>query len=433
VESVIVINPSNTPNASPILTNPPIDRGRLGVIYYHTAAAYDPDGDSLSYQLTTCKSGANQTVPGYMYPDAGLGGSFSISPQGFVTWSAPQQVGEYNFAFVINEWRKTNCNGAYQFIGSVTRDMQVIIKQPTPSTLTIGPLPDTCVVAGTSFSRNISVTSSTIVNLNLLGSASNTMVSNYATINPVNGTGNFTSTFSWNTGCSDAGNQTQEILFSIFESPNNYFKYYSGFRFKIVPPAPVITAVSIDTAMVKLTWNKSACASTIKGYYIYRKTALNSWTHSSCENGVPAYSGFYPIGFNNPTDTSFTDTNFWGITNGSPGNYIVTAVTNDCTESFADTIKAVTYVVGLKENNLDNNTVSVYPNPVLNEINISINRPANEVLTMYLLSVQGQLIFSQTAKASSWLTIPCPSLAPGIYFLRIVNKDGVVTKKIVKE
>ena len=41
-------------DASPVLLNPPYDKAALGYIFIHNPAAYDPDGDSLSYGLTPC-------------------------------------------------------------------------------------------------------------------------------------------------------------------------------------------------------------------------------------------------------------------------------------------------------------------------------------------------------------------------------------------
>jgi hypothetical protein len=55
IESTLIIDPYRFPNNSPVLTYPPIDRGCVGRRFIHNANAYDPDGDSLSYELKDCR------------------------------------------------------------------------------------------------------------------------------------------------------------------------------------------------------------------------------------------------------------------------------------------------------------------------------------------------------------------------------------------
>ena len=55
IESELVINPFLGYNNSVQLLNPPIDQGCVGKLFIHNPAAYDVDGDSLSYQLVVCQ------------------------------------------------------------------------------------------------------------------------------------------------------------------------------------------------------------------------------------------------------------------------------------------------------------------------------------------------------------------------------------------
>ena len=55
IETIVVINPFIGGNSSPQLMTPPIDNGCTNVIYYHNPGAYDPDGDSLSYSVISCR------------------------------------------------------------------------------------------------------------------------------------------------------------------------------------------------------------------------------------------------------------------------------------------------------------------------------------------------------------------------------------------
>jgi len=51
IETIVVINPRLGYNNSPVLLNPPLDNGCVGVTYYHNVSAYDPDGDQLTFKL----------------------------------------------------------------------------------------------------------------------------------------------------------------------------------------------------------------------------------------------------------------------------------------------------------------------------------------------------------------------------------------------
>ena len=68
VETQVIIDPFLFCNNTPILLNPPIDKGIVGQIYEHNPAAWDPDGDSLAYVMISCKQNRDMDVPGYRLP-----------------------------------------------------------------------------------------------------------------------------------------------------------------------------------------------------------------------------------------------------------------------------------------------------------------------------------------------------------------------------
>lgn len=127
IESRMIISSITGTNSSPVLTNPPIDQASLSVCFTHNPGAVDADGDSLSYEMTTCRGENGQTVPLYSYPESSWNG-FAINPTtGLLSWCTPQYLAEYNIAFIVKEWRK-NTSGVPQMIGYVLRDMQVLVK-----------------------------------------------------------------------------------------------------------------------------------------------------------------------------------------------------------------------------------------------------------------------------------------------------------------
>ena len=120
METQLIISAFLGFNNSPVLLQAPIDEGTLGQIFIHNANAYDPDGDSLSYELIYCKGSDGLPIPGYTYPVAS--NSFTLDPiSGDLVWDSPMSCGEFNVAFLIREYR----NGAQ--IGFVERDMQITI------------------------------------------------------------------------------------------------------------------------------------------------------------------------------------------------------------------------------------------------------------------------------------------------------------------
>src|SRR6185436_10445772 len=167
LETEIEIDPFKGCNNSPRLLVPPIDKACTGAAWFHNPGAYDIDGDSLSYKLILPRQSLDdgQVIPvgNYTFPnnqthyagidynhaqEDGLGQpTFAIDPiTGTITWDAPGEDGEYNIAFLVIEWRKIN--DVWLEVGSITRDMQIIVEDCPNKHPIIEPPPDTCVVAG---------------------------------------------------------------------------------------------------------------------------------------------------------------------------------------------------------------------------------------------------------------------------------------------
>ena len=157
VQTKLVINFGTTGNNSPILLQPPIDQGTFNQLYIHNPNANDPDGDSLSYEITDCRGLGGSVCQGYYLPQGQPAFQHSVISINAVTgdfiWKTPEfnsqkMSGEYlfNFAIIIREWRRLS-NGNLINIGYVTRDFQVEIENSTdqpPQILAH----DTCVEAG---------------------------------------------------------------------------------------------------------------------------------------------------------------------------------------------------------------------------------------------------------------------------------------------
>src|SRR5690606_24683959 len=161
IETELIIDPVLGCNNTPKLLIPPIDRACTGIAWFHNPGAYDPDGDSLSYELVIPFRERNTTVVGYKDPadayfysnysmgnETGTGPpNFSINPiDGTLTWDAPGMSGEYNIAFIIREWRFVQ--GNWYSIGFVRRDMQIIVDDCDNERPDLEVPDDVCVEAG---------------------------------------------------------------------------------------------------------------------------------------------------------------------------------------------------------------------------------------------------------------------------------------------
>ncbi len=70
IETFIDIDPFKGCNNTPQLLIPPIDRACPGVAFFHNPGAFDPDGDSLSYEMVIPFGDRSLTVAKYRDPNS---------------------------------------------------------------------------------------------------------------------------------------------------------------------------------------------------------------------------------------------------------------------------------------------------------------------------------------------------------------------------
>lgn len=332
--------PGTSPDNSPVLLNPPIDSGCVGIPFLHNPAASDPDHDSLSYELIFCRGENNLPIPDYNYPYAT--NSFTLNAvTGDLIWDSPDSAGEYNIAFLIISWKKFG--NTWVRIGEVERDMQVrIIQCPIsfepPQILAVA---DTCILAGDTLSFNVTAfdPNHDFVTLSSVGSPY--IISNPAVFTPppnnsLNDT--VTGTFNWNTNCNNIASQPYQVTFraSDINSTISLVTYESVLITVIAPP---ITGLTVDPNgnTMMLHWNPSAC-SNVDHYNIYHRVGTYPGViECPCQTGVPSFTDYVLKGTtNNLNDTTFIDSNNGaGLAIGISHCYMVTAVFADGSESCA--------------------------------------------------------------------------------------------------
>lgn len=333
VETEILINPFLGYNSSVELLNPPIDQGCVGKTFIHNPAAYDSDGDSLSYKLVICKGAGGYDIPGYSIPIATE--YFKIdSITGDLIWETPALQGEYNVAFVVEEWRY-GVN-----ISKVRRDMQINIVACDHDPPVIETIDDTCVIAGDFLQFDVLAFDPDQTNVELTAFGGPFELSQnpaYIDPDPASGNDSVVTTFNWPTLCTHVRLEPYTAVFKARDNgfPVNLVDFKTVF-IKVIAPAPEnLVAIPLGTG-INLSWEKSTCSNAI-GYKIYRKSGPSGWEPDFCETGVPYYTGFSliaevdDINILNYRD----DNNGSGLVHGIDYCYRVTAVFFDDAESKA--------------------------------------------------------------------------------------------------
>lgn len=330
LESIVVINPFLGANSSPRLLNPPIDDGCRGVTYYHNPGAYDPDGDSLSYSLVTCRGYDGEDIPGYQLPAAS--NSISIDPYtGDLVWDSPIMQGEYNIAILIQEWR----NGV--LIGSVVRDMQITISDCDNEPPEIRCMDDTCVTAGDilDFSVIADDPNSTSVTLTATGGIF-TLSCSRALFSSAQGPPAVEGHFYWSTQCCHVRRAAYTALFKAADNgPQINLTAFKTVTITVVAPKPEnLTATPVGNT-IALSWDTHACENA-RGYKIYRREGGYDFEPDNCETGLPAYTGYQYIGMTEHIDETFfiDDGSQLPLNHGTEYCYRIYAFFDDGSESY---------------------------------------------------------------------------------------------------
>jgi hypothetical protein len=338
LETQIIIDPFLGCSNTPRLLVPPIDKGCTGAAFYHNPGAYDPDGDSISYELTIPKRDKGVLVNGYLPPNdkvfydrAGINygqaneaqsgpPTFSINPvTGTLIWDAPGAPGEYNIAFIIKEWRKVR--GVWIQIGYVVRDMQIIIEDCDNKRPELEVPEDICVEAGT------------LINEDIFGfdpdydSVKIEAYSQVFTINPSPASvtpfpARFQKTgpgqkaklsFTWQTTCDHVKEQPYQVVFKISDKPKTgpSLVEFKTWNIRVVGPAPVWKApvVNLGARTAKLEWEDYVCKQNAVTMQVWRRVDQFAFTPPECLTGMPDFLGYTKIAEVPINSTTYTDTN----------------------------------------------------------------------------------------------------------------------------
>lgn len=311
IETSLYIDPIFGINNTPVFLVPPVDKGAVGATFLHNPGAYDPDGDSLSYHITIPKQRFDRDVNDYKDPNDPsfytnyLEGNqerdgpptFKIdSITGTLEWDAPGLMGEYNVAFVVKEWRQLE--GEWFELGSVVRDMQIIIEETDNNPPEIIQPEELCVEAGEKISEVIVATDPDghDVQLEAFGGPLEFLVSP-ATFSPDPPTIQSIPAellFEWQTDCAHIRDRPYEIQLKARDEPPLGARLvdFKTWIIRVVAPAPTgLTATKLSGRRVQLDWDPYTCGSANQ-MEIWRRVDSYDFLAEDCVVGMPANAGY---------------------------------------------------------------------------------------------------------------------------------------------
>ncbi|MGM0580411.1 MAG: gliding motility-associated C-terminal domain-containing protein [Bacteroidota bacterium] len=322
VETTIRIDPFFGCNNTPVFLIPPVDKGAVGVLFYHNPGAFDVNGDSIAFKMVTPQSRQGVDVPNFRSPEVAAGGQNSqqTGPAtltldevlGDLIWDAPGMKGEFNVAFIAEEWRKIA--GEWQFLGSVTRDMQIIVDETENDPPEIEVPLDTCIEAGTLLEATIVATDPNAESLVKIEGFGGPFVLNPpASLSPdpaVFDESPTESAFSWQTDCSHIREDPYLVRFKATDNgPGLRLTAFETWSVTVVPPSPKnVVAESKPQRSIEISWDEYDCGDA-EVIQVYRRVDSYDFEPENCEIGIPENAGYELIGAVPVDENSFLDNN----------------------------------------------------------------------------------------------------------------------------
>lgn len=362
ISTILIVNTAVGRNSTPVLLNPPYDKAALGQIFIHNPAAFDPDGDSLSYKLTVCTREDGKPIQNYTLPPASH--KFYVdSISGDLVWDAPTAIGIYNVAMEIQEWR------AGIKIGVVVRDMQIEVYETDNNPPVTSPLPDLCVEAGEQVTLDIKATDTDLDSVTLIATSgiftSTDCPATFTTLTRV--AGQTTARLTWTPCHSAVRHQPYDIIIKA-EDSNRELQLVDidNMSIKVLGPSPNLLSAVPQGKVVNLFW-AAYVSDQIAGFSIYRREGASTLAADTCYDGIPPSSGFIKVGYTGGAGAiSFTDSDN-ALEAGTEYAYRIVAVYPNGTESKPSNEIVTSLISGI---------------PLITNVSIRNTHPVNGSLTL---------------------------------------------------
>lgn len=110
LNAIITLSSINIFSSSPLFGNDHFNKTISGDTVFHNTGTYDPDGDSLSFELINCLGTmctSLSTPTEYTYPTT-FGGGQTIDTSGILSYYVPISNSRFSFAIKVSKWRSGN-------------------------------------------------------------------------------------------------------------------------------------------------------------------------------------------------------------------------------------------------------------------------------------------------------------------------------------
>ncbi|WP_282036703.1 S8 family serine peptidase [Saccharicrinis aurantiacus] len=142
----------------------------------------------------------------------------------------------------------------------------------------------------------------------------------------------------------------------------------------------------------------------------------------------------YTVTKNNEVIDLFTSNYELIINPKTLGSSILTITATDPNNAVFETEATVTVSTRVGVEDLEEDNISIYPNPVVDVINISSSVIANQKLQYRILSVSGEVVDNGAInKTGKTAIIDASKIPTGIYMLELLGENNSITKKFTKQ
>jgi len=192
--------------------------------------------------------------------------------------------------------------------------------------------------------------------------------------------------------------------------------YYFFYNWKLEAPTCTSARTPID---VIITGGPTAS-------FTYTQSG-NTITFTNTSTGATTYEWHFGDGdssnLSNPVHTYLAN-----------GNYTVTLTSyniNGCNRSSTFVITIVT--TGINSMNINNDALSIYPNPTEGLFNVAVKLNLTEQVQLTVTDILGQKIYeaSPIVNSKQLLKIDLSQQAKGIYFIQLKTNEGSAVKKLI--
>ncbi|MBL7937231.1 MAG: T9SS type A sorting domain-containing protein, partial [Bacteroidia bacterium] len=162
------------------------------------------------------------------------------------------------------------------------------------------------------------------------------------------------------------------------------------------------------------------------------KVLLTKWNSSLLQRDTVAFGASY---FNAMAHSWFNNGTFLNYMSGeNPDSAIIVIssssnVPKNGSYIYVDNLQFVGNVVGVIENNLKENSISVFPNPSNGNVNIDFYVEPDKASTLMIYDINGKLIH-EVNELSKTNSINVSQWSKGIYTVQIKSNNQFINKKL---